>query len=129
VESLTLRDESSLGYFLRRVQLPKLIRLVVQCSNLPYKAFPYFLKNHKDTLELIACDNANLLAGFVSGPDADLYAGHPTWFHILEIMLKIPQLSELDLSFLCGGRRRECSFRTHHSQRMEGVVSHEWLMY
>jgi hypothetical protein len=41
-------------------------------------------------------------SGFRSGPvDADLYNGHPTWFNIFEIMLKMPLLSELDLSVLC----------------------------
>jgi hypothetical protein len=99
LESLTLRNESSLGYFLRRVRLPKLRRVCIQSSKLSYKAFPHFLETHKDTLESIMCENSTLtyFSGVVSGPvDMDLYAGHPTWFNVFGIMRKMPPLLQRD---------------------------------
>jgi hypothetical protein len=84
-----------------RIQFPKLNRLVVQDSNLPFRAFPHFLENHKDTLESIACDNTKLtVASFSAQADADLCAGYPTWCNVFEILLKMPRFSELGLSTL-----------------------------
>jgi hypothetical protein len=82
LESLTLRHEYSLGYFLRRVRFSKLRFLGVRQSSLPYHAFPHFLETHKHTLASVTCEKTRLtdFSGFRSGPvDADLYNRHPTW--------------------------------------------------
>jgi hypothetical protein len=116
LESLTLRHAYSLGYFFRRVRFPKLRFLSVRQSSRPYRAFPHFLETHKDTLVSVTCEKTRLTDFPGWADNADLYSGHPTWFNVFDIMLKMPLLSELDLSVL-----RQDYDITGNQPRAEGV--------
>jgi hypothetical protein len=103
IESLTLRDESRTSYFLRRFQLPKLRHLTICGGNLPYKLFPRFLSHHADTLESITFTDTIMSRYDEDVTDEnrwDIFTVNPCWFNVLEIMLKMPRLTAVQLAGL-----------------------------